>query len=142
MYGFTNYKSLELESTVKLISEVEQIHKLNEGDTVGYGGTYKAKINGEKIAVIPIGYADGIIRKNKGRDVYINNKRYEIVGNICMDMLFVKVDDDVKLHDKVLILKDNKHIEEVAEHLDTITYEVLCSIGKRVPRIYKRLNLN
>ncbi len=142
MYGFTNYKSLELESTVKLISEVEQIHKLNEGDTVGYGGTYKAKTNGEKIAVIPIGYADGIIRKNKGRDVYINNKRYEIVGNICMDMLFVKVDDDVKLHDKVLILKDNKHIEEVAEHLDTIPYEVLCSIGKRVPRIYKWLNLN
>ena len=54
-----------------------------------------------------------------------------------MDMLFVKIDDDVKLHDKVFILKDNKHILEVSNYLDTIPYEVLCEVGKRVKRVYK-----
>lgn len=54
-----------------------------------------------------------------------------------MDMLFVKIDESVKLHDKVNILKDIEHIEEVANYLDTIPYEVLCSIGKRVLRNYK-----
>lgn len=136
MYGFTNFEELNLESTFKLKSEVIQINELEEGDLVGYSGAYKANER-TKIAVIPIGYADGIIRKNTGRDVFINNKRYKIVGNVCMDMLFVKIDDDVKVHDTVELLKDIKHVEEVAKHLDTISYEVMCSIGKRVPREYK-----
>lgn len=137
MYGFTDHQEFNLKTTARLISEVEQIHELKKGETVGYGGTYEAKEDGEKIAVVPIGYADGVIRKNKGRNVYINDKEYEIVGNICMDMLFVKIDDDVKLHDKVFILKDNKHILEVSNYLDTIPYEVLCEVGKRVKRVYK-----
>lgn len=87
--------------------------------------------------MVSIGYADGVVRRNTGRNVYINDKPYEIVGNICMDMLFVKVDDEVKVHDRVEILRDIEHIEEVAKHLDTIPYEVICTIGKRVPRIYK-----
>lgn len=135
MYGFTEEKILGLENTARLISEVVQIHELQAGDTVGYNGTFEVK-EPTRIAVISIGYADGVIRKNTGRNVYINNKPYEIVGNICMDMLFVKVDDEVQLHDTVYILRDNEHIEEVAKYLDTIPYEVLCSVGKRVPRIY------
>ena len=136
MYGFTNNKELNLESTFKLKSEVIQINTLEEGETVGYGGMYRATEK-TKVAVVPIGYADGIIRKNTGRDVFINNKRYSIVGNVCMDMMFVKVDDDVKVHDKVEVLRDIEHVEEVAKHLDTISYEIMCSIGKRVPRISK-----
>ncbi len=58
-------------------------------------------------------------------------KEYKIVGNICMDMLFVKIDDTVKLYDTVEILKDIEHIESVAKYLDTIPYEVMCSIGKK-----------
>ena len=54
-----------------------------------------------------------------------------------MDMLFVKIDNQVKLNDQVVILKDNNHIEEVANYLDTIPYELLCNISKRVPRIYE-----
>ena len=54
-----------------------------------------------------------------------------------MDMLFVKVDDDVQVADEVEILKDIEHIEQVSKHLETIPYEVLCSVGKRVPRIYR-----
>ena len=134
MYGFN--EKLELLSTFKVVSEVIQINTLNKGDTVGYNGIYKASSDGEKIAVIPIGYADGIIRKNTGRYVYINDKKYRIIGNICMDMLFVKVDDNVKLFDKVEILKDNEHINDVSCHLETIPYEVMCSISKRVERVY------
>lgn len=134
MYGLGDNKQDELLSTFSLYSEVIQINDI-ENETVGYNGTYKANEK-EKIAIIPIGYADGIIRKNTGRNVYINDKSYNIVGNICMDMLFVKVDDSVKVGDKVTLIKDIKHIEEIAEHLDTISYEVLCSIGKRVPRVY------
>ena len=103
----------------------------------GYNGIFKAEKD-TRIGVIPIGYADGIIRKNTGRYVYINNLRYKIVGNICMDMLFVEVDKNVNLYDKVEILKDNPHIKEVAEYLDTIPYEILCEIGNRVLRIYTK----
>ena len=83
---------------------------------------------------MPIGYADGIIRKNTGRYVYINNKEYKIVGNVCMDMLFLEVDKNVKEYDKVEIIKDNNHIEKIAKYLDTISYEVLTNIGNRVIR--------
>lgn len=131
MYGFGN----NLKSTFKLISEVIQINKLNKNETLGYNGIYKASKD-ELIAVIPIGYADGIIRANTGRYVYINDKKYEIVGNICMDMLFVKVDSSVHVKDKVEIIKDVNHIKEIAKHLNTIEYEIICNIGKRVPRIY------
>ncbi len=126
---------LNLKSTFKLISEVISINECQIGETVGYNGNYKVTKN-SKIAVIPIGYADGIIRKNTGRSVYINNKEYKIVGNICMDMLFVLIDDTVKIGDKVTIIKDSKHIQSIAKHLDTIPYEILCTISKRVPRLY------
>ena len=134
MYGFTSDKSLNLESTFSLYSEVVQINHLKKGDVVGYNGSYIAK-DDEKIAVVSIGYADGIIRKNTGRFVYINEKAYPIIGNICMDMLFVKIDNDVHLYDRVIILKDIDHINEVSCYLDTIPYEVLCSVSNRVPRI-------
>ncbi len=134
MYGLVDYKDIKFKSTFSLYSEVIQINAV-EDETVGYNGAYQ--VNGkEKIAVVPIGYADGIIRKNTGRSVYINDKEYKIVGNVCMDMLFVKVDDSVDVGDKVVIVKDIEHIKEIAKHLDTITYEVICSIGKRVPRVY------
>lgn len=136
MYGLTKVEGLRLDTTARLISEVIQVHTLQPGETVGYEGAFKAEEE-TKIAVVGIGYADGVIRKNTGRDVYINGNRYPIVGNICMDMLFVKVDDDVEVHDTVYVLKDNAHIEEVAQYLDTIPYEVLCMIGKRVPRVCK-----
>lgn len=137
MYGFSENKELDLLSTFSLYSEVIQINEV-ENETVGYNGAYKA-LKKEKIAVIPIGYADGIIRRNTGREVYIGDKEYNIVGNICMDMLFVKVDDSVKVGDKVTVIKDKEHIEKIARHLETIPYEIMCSISKRVPRVYKNM---
>lgn len=134
MYGLIDNKQIPLLSTFSMYSEVIQINNVENG-TVGYNGKYKVS-GTEKIAVVPIGYADGIIRKNTGRNVYINNKSYNIVGNICMDMLFIKVDETVKVGDKVTIIKDIEHIEQIAKHLDTIPHEVICSVSKRVPRIY------
>lgn len=134
MYGLMENKQIELLPTFMLYSQIIQINDVENG-TVGYNGRYKVTTP-EKIAVVPIGYADGIIRKNTGRNVYINGKSYNIVGNVCMDMLFIKVDESVKVGDKVIIIKDIQHIEQIAKHLDTIPYEVICSISKRVPRIY------
>ena len=135
MYGFNEVNNIKLKSTFKLYSEIIQIHELNSGDNIGYNGIYKAD-DTEIIGVVAIGYADGIIRKNTGRYVYINDKKYKIIGNICMDMLFVLIDENVKLNDEVLIIKDNNHINEIANHLDTINYEVMCSISNRVNRKY------
>lgn len=135
MYGLIE-NNLDLQSTFSLYSNIIQINEVKSGDTVGYNGAYKPKET-ERIAVVPIGYADGIIRKNVGRYVYIKDNKYQIVGNICMDMLFVKVDESIEVGDKVAIIKDNEHINDIAKHLDTISYEVICSIGKRIPRIYK-----
>ena len=134
MYGLCECNNIKLESTFKLISEVVQI---NEGvlGTLGYNGTYKIN-EGDRIAVIPIGYADGFIRHNKGSYVYINNKKYNIIGNVCMDMLFVLVDSTVCVGDKVYLIKNNNHLMEISNYLDTIPYEVISLISKRVPRVY------
>ena len=78
MYGFSADKNLHLESTFRLYSEVIKINFLKKGETVGYNGTFKA-LEDTRIAVVSIGFADGIIRKNKGRYVYIHDKKYEIV---------------------------------------------------------------
>lgn len=134
MYGLVDYKNIDLRPTFRLFSEVIQMNAVSEG-VVGYNGAYKVQGN-ERIAVVPIGYADGIIRKNSGRNVYIHDNPYPIVGNVCMDMLFVKVDETVQVGDKVAVIRDIEHIKQIAKHLDTITYEVICSIGSRVPRIY------
>ena len=135
MYGFSN--DIKLNSVFSLISKVIEIKHIHSGDTVGYDGKYTAS-GDESIAVLPIGYADGILRHNSGRNVYINRKEYKIVGNICMDMLFVKVDDNIKVNDEAYIIKDNDHINQIASYLDTINYEVMCSISDRVVREYKK----
>ena len=134
MYGL-NDSNLNLKSTIDLVSEVIEIKSLEACETVGYKGLYKAKKE-EKIGIVSIGYADGINRHLTGSYVYINNKKYEIIGNICMDMLMIKIDNNVKLHDKVYIYKDINHIKEHSKYLNTIPYELICNISKRVPRKY------
>ena len=133
MYGFSN--NLSLESVFSLKSRIIEIKSIKKGETVGYEGNFKADKN-ELIGIVPIGYADGIIRKNTGRYVYINDKKYKIVGNICMDILFVLIDSTININDEVLIIKDNDHINEIASYLDTINYEVMCNISSRVERKY------
>ena len=132
MYGFIDK---DLKSTFTLNSQIIQINNINKGETVGYDGEYIAKEN-EIIATVSIGYADGITRGYKDCYVYINDKKYQIIGNICMDMFMIKIDKSVKMYDKVIVIKDNNHIKEISKILKTIPYEIICNIGKRVHRKY------
>ena len=134
MYGFS--EELKLKPTFSLYSSVAQINEIQPNDKVGYGGIYQSTEK-EMVAVIQIGYADGILRAYRGNTIFINDKTYQIIGNVCMDMLFVKVDSTVKEYDKVILLKDNVHIMQTANHLHTIPYEIMCSISNRVPRTYE-----
>ena len=134
MYGLT-YNNLNLKNTIELISEIIEIKKIKKGDIVSYNGAYKASKD-ELIGIVSIGYADGVNRNLKGAHVYMNNKKYQIVGNICMDMLMVKIDESVKLNDKVYIYKDINHIKDLSNYLNTIPYELICNVSKRVERKY------
>ena len=125
----------KFKQVMSLYTKVAMIKKIPAGDQVGYGLTYTAKED-EYIATLPIGYADGFIRKNQGRKVYINGKYYEIVGRVCMDQMMVRVDENVKIGDQVEIFGEHISLESMAKDLDTISYEVLCLISKRVPRVY------
>lgn len=135
MYGLTE-SNLELLDTIELVSEIIDIKKLKKDETVSYNGTYKATTD-ELIGIVSIGYADGVNRKLTGAYIYINDKKYKIIGNICMDMLMIKIDESVNIHDKVYIYKDINHIKYLSNYLNTIPYELICNISKRVPRIYK-----
>jgi len=134
MYGLNN-NSLDLKNTFSLCSEVIEIKKLNPGEVVSYNGEYRASED-ELIGIVSIGYADGVNRKLTGSYVFINEKKYEIIGNICMDMLMIKIDSSIKLYDKVNIYKDIDHIKELSKYLNTIPYELICNVSKRVDRKY------
>ena len=137
MYGCSpnGEEETKFKQVMSLYTKVAMIKKIPAGDQVGYGLTYTAKED-EYIATLPIGYADGFIRKNQGRKVYINGKYYEIVGRVCMDQMMVRVDEHVKIGDRVEIFGEHISLESMAKDLDTISYEVLCLISKRVPRVY------
>ena len=115
------------------------IKEVPKGTAISYSRTYITDKK-TKIATIPVGYADGIRRSlsNNGK-VYINGKYANIIGNVCMDNFMVDVTniENIKIGDEV-ILWDNENItvEEVAKECDTINYEILCNISKRIPRKY------
>ncbi len=118
IYG---YGLKELKPVLSITSEVVDIHKLLFGQSVSYDACFKA----EKqcyIATIPFGYADGMDMRYSGAYVIINNKKFKIVGKICMDMFMVLVDNDVKVGDKVTILYDANYL---AEYSGKSVYEVL-----------------
>ena len=132
MYGLIDKN---LKSTFSLVSKIISIKSVRPGESVGYLGKYKVEVD-SKIGIVPIGYADGVSRKLTGAYIYINNKKYNIIGNICMDMLMVLIDDQVKLDDLVYIYKDNSHIKYLSNYANTIPYELICNVSKRVPRKY------
>ena len=123
-------------------THIAQISKVRKNEAIGYGLTYIAEKD-MTIATVTAGYADGFNRKlsNNG-DVLIRGKRAPIVGRVCMDMTMVDISDipEASLFDEVTIIgKDGDEIitaEEVARRCDTISYEILCGIGKRVNRLY------
>lgn len=117
-------------------TKINYIKSLKAHEFVSYNITYQAQKD-ETIAVLPVGYADGFIRKNQGGFVSINKKKYEIIGRVCMDLTMIRIDDAVSLQDDVILMGDDVvTIDDVAKRLDTINYEVVCLVSKRVPRIY------
>ncbi len=128
----------KLENVSTLKSTISQIKTIKKGETVGYNRTAKAEKD-MTIAIIPIGYADGLNRKlsnGKGK-VYINGIAAPIVGNICMDMCMVDITGmDTREGNDVIIFGKEHPIAELAEAEETIPYEVLTSISRRVKRVY------
>jgi alanine racemase len=138
LYGISPTFQNELRNVATLKTTISQIRTVEEGETIGYGrkGLASKKM---QIAVLPIGYADGLNRRlsNGAGNVLINGLRVPIIGSICMDMCMVDVTGlDAKEGDKAIIFGEELPVNEVAEYLETIPYEVLTSVGQRVKRIY------
>lgn len=129
------YQPLGLKQAFELISEVFEIKHVTKGSYIGYGTGYKAKEDMD-IAIVDIGYKDGISKKRKRTYMAINGKRYPVVGEVCMGMTMLKVDKDVRKHDIVYVIGNEISVEEVAKWLHTIEYEVLCLVDSSIERKY------
>ena len=141
LYGFSATEGEELEPVSTLRTRIVQIRTLHDGDTVGYGRN--GKIVGERvIATIPIGYADGLNRRlgNGAWEMIVGGQRAKTIGNICMDSCMIDITNinGVKEGDEVTIFSAEKGntAADMARVLDTIPYEVLTSVAKRVKRVY------
>ncbi len=137
LYGISN-TGLPLENAGTFKSTVSQVKTVESNETVGYNR--KGKVSKKsKIAIIPLGYADGMDRKlgNRNGTAFINGRLVPIIGNICMDMLMVDVTGlNVKPGDKIEFFGKNISISKVAEQAGTIPYEILTGISQRVKRVY------
>jgi len=136
------YKNkLELKPVLSWKTKIAQIKTLPKGSTIGYGLTYKTK-KGTKIAVIPQGYSDGLDRglSNTG-NVLIGGTRCKILGRVAMNMFVIDVSHlpTVKVEDEVVIIGRQKRgqitVEEIAEKIETINYEVVARLSALLPRI-------
>lgn len=127
-----------LENVSSLKTTILQVQHLKEGESIGYGRKTYLKRD-SRIAIIPIGYADGFNRRlgTGNGEVLIAGHRCPVVGNVCMDLTMIDVTDtDAKEGDTVLIFGDELPVHELSDKLDTIPYEVLTSISPRVKRVY------
>lgn len=139
-YGISYDKKIQdkLKIIGKLTTVISQIKILKLGDTVGYGRKFFVK-QPTRIATLPIGYADGIDRRLGYGNGYvvINNYKSYIIGEICMDMIMVNINDiNCNEGDKVTIFGRFPTINELANICNTNTYELLTSISNRIRRIY------
>ena len=134
---------LQLKPAMTLKTRVSHIKELKEGTGISYGLRYKTRKQ-EKIATIPIGYADGFTRMQNNPKVSINNEVFNVVGRICVDQCMVRIDKeiDIKIGDEVIIFgESNISADDIAKDLGTINYEILCMVSRRVDRIYKERNV-
>ena len=136
------YGKLNLRPAMTLKTSVAYVKELKKGADISYGRTFTAPKD-MKIATVPIGYADGFVRSNAENGyMLVNGQKAKIVGRICMDqtMLDVTDIDNVSVGDEVVVFGTGEHGEPtadlIAKNTDTINYEVVCLVGKRVPRIY------
>lgn len=130
---------VKLKEAFSLYSELIEVKQIQPGEYIGYGITYEAT-EAEWIGTVPIGYADGWPRKLQGFHVLVGGKKQPIVGRICMDMLMIKLDHPYAIGERVTLIGENADayisVDDVADYLDTINYEVPCMITSRIPREY------
>ncbi|MNI37750.1 Alanine racemase [compost metagenome] len=138
------YNTFPLQQAMEFKSKISFLKEVPKNHTISYGCTFTT-VKDSIIATIPMGYADGLSRllSNKGY-VLVRGQRVPIVGRVCMDqtMLDVTSVPHVQMGDVVTLFgRDEGNfltINEVASLMNTISYEVVCLVGKRVPRVYKQ----
>lgn len=137
-----DHNSVKLTPAMEIKSCITYIKEIEAGTAVSYGGTFVAD-HTMKVSTIPVGYGDGYVRSLSGKgDVLIHGKRAAILGRICMDQFMVDVTDipDVQEDDEVTLLGSDGAecitMEELAEKSGGFHYEMICDIGKRIPRVY------
>ena len=144
LYGAAHdlHKGYDLRPVMRLVTEIVHIQTLPHGESVGYGGRFTA--DGERrIAVLPIGYADGLPRSLRGASVTLETKSgvctAPIVGNVCMDQCMIDITDtDAELGTQVPFFGDSpEQLTHLSKHAKTIDYELLCAVSARVPRVYR-----
>ncbi len=140
MYGIGNYEGLTLRTTGRFKTRISQIKKIRAGEPVGYGC---ADVSDSEriIAILPVGYADGLNRKlgNRNGSLYIRGQKVHIIGNICMDMCMADITGlNADPGDEAEIFGKNITIDEIARECQTIPYEILTTIPGRVKRVFFR----
>lgn len=138
-YGCGNdAKRLDLRPVMSEKTVIGTIKVLDENTSISYGRLYTSQQR-KKIGVLPIGYADGLFRRlSDGYEVQLPYGKAKILGRICMDMCMIDLDgyDSCQVGDEVEIFGENNPVEKMAEYADTIPYEIICAVSKRVPRVF------
>ena len=131
---------VRLEPALDLVSRVTAVRSVAAGESVSYGRSWYAA-EPVRVATVPVGYADGIRRHSgaAGVEVLVRGRRRRILGTVTMDQLMVAVDAEVAVGDEVVLIgaqgSEKVTVDEVAERLGTIAYEVLVGLGPRLPRV-------
>ncbi len=142
VYPSDYFDDIGLLPVMSLSSVIAHVHTAPAGSSVGYGGAYIAQRDTE-IATLPIGYADGFLRKYSGAEVTVLTKtgkhKARIVGRICMDQCMIDVTGiDAAVGDRVVLFGDTPDsLRSLSAIAETIEYECLCLISARVPRVKK-----
>ncbi len=138
LYGVSNTVQQHLRNVSSFKSHISQIKIINKGETIGYGRKGKAT-NKVTIAIVPVGYADGLDRRlsNGYGLLFVKGHPAPIIGNICMDMTMIDVSTIAATEgDEVTIFGAAYPVSRLAEKLGTIPYEILTGISSRVKRVY------
>ena len=140
--GYVDCSALGLKPSMTFKARITNIKTIEKGESVSYGRKFIADKKC-KIATVPVGYADGYSRLMSGKvQIIAGGKLCNNVGNICMDQCMFDVTDvnTISIGDEVILFGTGDDIElpveSLAEKMGTINYEILCMIGKRIPRIY------
>ncbi len=136
--GFSESEQQHLQNVSTLKSTISQIKTIASDESVGYNRRFKAE-TAATVGVLSIGYADGLSRKlGQGNGcVWVNGQRAPIIGSVCMDMCMIDLTGiSAREGDEVEIFGDHIPIQEVAQKCDTIPYEILTGISRRVKRVY------